>query len=251
MKIKTIILTILCGSAFNLAYADNTPWTWATEATYPPFESTNSAGTIIGFDADLMQAICKNLNHKCTLVNAPFASLIPSLNVGKYDAIIGGLAITSAREKVINFSQSYYQDSVIFVFPAHSHNTNITQQTIGMQAGTSYQAFLQKFYPQVHIKTYASNIDGLMDLTAGRIDAVLIDKPVFIAWQHASNPAEKFTLINAASTQQQKAALGLYGNGIGIAKGNTSILANINNAITVLKQNGTLQKLQHKWFKHA
>jgi arginine transport system substrate-binding protein len=251
MNIKTILLAMLCSCTFNLAYADNTTWTWATEATYPPFESTTDDGKVVGFDADLMQAICKNLNHKCTLVNAPFASLIPSLNIGKYDAIIGGLAITKAREKVIYFSQPYYQDSVIFVFPESSKNTTIAKQTIGVQAGTSYQAFLQKFYPQVHIKTYASNIDGLMDLTAGRIDAVLIDRPVFMVWQQSSSSTHKFMQVNAANTQQQKEVLGLYGNGIGIAKGNKAMLANINTAITDLKNNGTLLKLQKKWFKDA
>ncbi len=249
MNKKQLIISTACLCMATVLHANT--WTWATEATYPPFESEAPNGTIVGFDADLMQAICKQLHHKCQLVNAPFASLIPSLNIGKYDAIIGGLAITKAREKVINFSKSYYQDSVIFVFPHNSKQTTITNQTIGVQAGTSYQTFLQEFYPYVHIKTYASNIDGLMDLSAGRIDAVLIDKPVFASWQKDTHNQSQFKLINAATNAQQQAALGLSGNGIGIAKGNTFLLSNINKTLTTLTDDGTLNNLKQKWFGHV
>ena len=249
MKIKHLITALICSFGVNIAHANS--WTWATEATYPPFESTLANGDIVGYDADLMQAICKNIHHSCTLVNAPFTSLIPSLNIGKYDAIIGGLAITKARQKVINFSSSYYQDSVIFVLPHDSNNTTITNQTIGVQVGTSFQAFLHKFYPSVTIKTYPSNMNALMDLKAGRVDAVLIDQPVFSAWLQDTHNQSQFKTAIAATTPAQKASLGLIGNGIGIAKNNLTMLADINTALSALKHNGTLKTLQHKWFTHA
>ena len=61
---------------------------FAMEATYPPFESIDESGNIIGFDVDIAKAICEKINAECTFVNAPFDSLIPSLKLGKFDALI-------------------------------------------------------------------------------------------------------------------------------------------------------------------
>lgn len=248
MQIKQLLIGLFCGATLLTAQAAPTSWTWATEATYPPFESTTASGEIVGFDVDLMNSICSTLHQPCTLVNAPFASLIPSLTIGKYDAIIGGLAITDQRKKVIDFSTSYYQDGVIFVA---KHKMKPTNQTVGVQGGTSYQAFLQKYYPNINVKTYSSNLNALMDLKSGRIDAVLIDEPVFVAWDQGNNAGTSFVTSIAAVTQAQKKFLILGGNGIGIAKGNNATLTKINQALATLQKNGTLAKLKKKWFHHA
>ena len=228
--------------------------TFATEATYPPFESMSPSGKIVGFDADLVQAICKQWQQSCQLVNAPFASLIPGLKTGKYDVMIGGLAITPQREKVVSFTQSYYKDPVYLVsLKSHALKADaadLKNKTIGVQGGTSYQGFLEKFYPQVKIKTYTSNLNALLDLGVKRIDGVLIDKPVFIAWlQGQGKSQQQFYTTLAASNQQQAAYFG-PGNAIAVAKNNKVLLHKLNQAITAMKKDGSLKKMQKKWFGH-
>lgn len=224
---------------------------WGTEATYAPFESLDDQGKIIGFDADLQQAICKELKVSCQLENAPFPSLIPSLNIGKYAAIIGGLAITHAREKVINFSMSYYQDQVVLVTNGHTTLEQLDGKIVGVQGGTSFQHFLQVYYPHSKVNTYASNMNALADLASHRVNAVLIDQPVYATWLAKQSNKPKFKVYLAAKTQQQKLALGMLGNGIGVAKTNPILLHKINNALLVLQKNGKLSKLKQKWFGKA
>jgi len=246
MKYNSQMLALSLSLA-SISIQANT-WTWGTEATYPPFEYTTPGGKIVGFDVDLMHSICNTLHQSCQLVNAPFASLIPSLNIGKFNAIIGGLAITSAREKVINFSHSYYKDKVIFVSKKPFKSIKPGHTVVGVQSGTTFQTFCQQFYPHTQIKTYNSNINALMDLQAGRINAVLIDEPVYVAWLQQHPKMTPFQTATAANTAAQKAALELGGNGIGMAKYNKTMLKKVNQALKTLSKNGTLKQLQKKWF---
>ena len=250
---KTIIfaIAIISSTIAHATVKTNAPLTWGTEATYAPFESLDHKGNIVGFDSDLEQSICQVLNTKCEMQNAPFPSLIPSLNIGKYDAIIGGLAITSSRKKVISFSKSYYQDEVVLVSSSKTTPAKLNGKAIGVQAGTSFQQFLQQYYPKSNIKSYASNMNALADLKSHRVDAVLIDQPVYAAWLQKQATKTDFVTYPAAKTKQQKLSLGLLGNGIGIAKDNIKLLTKINHALNVLSKNGTLAKLKKKWFENV
>lgn len=83
-----------------------------TDATYPPFESKDAqTGKIVGFDIDLMDAVCEKIGVKCEYIVVPFDGIISGLNNNKYDAVISAFTITPEREKIIDFSQPYYNAS--------------------------------------------------------------------------------------------------------------------------------------------
>src|SRR5690606_17599012 len=88
---------------------------FAMEATYPPFEYVDASGNIKGFDVDIANALCQQLKAQCEFSNQPFNSLIPSLQLGKFDAIISALGITTERAKQVSFTNPYYQPSGSFV----------------------------------------------------------------------------------------------------------------------------------------
>ena len=41
---------------------------FATEGAYPPFNYTNSSGELVGFDVDLANALCKEMEAKCKII---------------------------------------------------------------------------------------------------------------------------------------------------------------------------------------
>ena len=60
-----------------------------TDATYPPFESKDAkTGKLIGFDIDLMNAICFDLGVECEFTVVPFDGIVSGLKNRKYDVII-------------------------------------------------------------------------------------------------------------------------------------------------------------------
>ncbi len=243
---KLISMTLLAVAASSLM-ASQKPIIFATEATYPPFVAMSPSGEMIGFDADLIHAVCKQMQTACELKNEPWDGLIPGLMMHQYDALFGGMAITSQREKVVNFTQSYYQNPVVYVSKKGGDFTvkSIAGKTIGAQSGSQFQIYLQHIYGNtITIKTYASNMTALLDLQAGRLDAVLIDGPVAQLWLNKSDHAENFEIASQVTNTDYFGS----GNGIAVNKSNPALLAQLNLALDTIKANGTYQELVHHWF---
>ncbi|MCF6767107.1 transporter substrate-binding domain-containing protein [Thiotrichales bacterium 19S11-10] len=248
MMMKKLLTIVFAGFLMTTSlYANNQKkLVFATEATYPPFVYMNSNGVMNGFGADMVEALCQQMDRQCKLVNAPWDSLIPSLQIGRFDAIFGGMGITKAREKVVSFTTPYYVNSVTFVVKKDSDFSldNMEGKTIGVQVGTTFAKYLlAKYSGQVTIKTYQSNMTALMDLKAGRVDAVFLDKPVAVLWLE-KKINEGFT---SRYTIQDPQFFGI-GNGIAVKKSNKALLYSLNQAIEAIKANGTYEKIVNKWF---
>ena len=95
-----------------------------TEPTYPPFDTTNEDGDIIGFDMDLMKAIAKDQGFEVEFASFDFDALIPALKSDSADIVIAGMNITPERAKQVDFSDSYYKTGVVLLVKKNS--TKIT-----------------------------------------------------------------------------------------------------------------------------
>lgn len=98
---KLLLSAILLGSA---VVANAQDLTFAMEPSYPPFEFTNEKGEIIGFDVDIANAICKEIQATCHFKGEAFDSLITNLRSKRFDAAISAMDITEARAKQVLFS---------------------------------------------------------------------------------------------------------------------------------------------------
>ena len=80
-----------------------------TEPEFPPFESRNEKGELVGFDMDLAREIATELGVELRLEAMAFDSLPPALNVGKIDLILSGMTATPERAKSRAFTDSYFR----------------------------------------------------------------------------------------------------------------------------------------------
>jgi len=247
---KTILFLMLNVFLLAAIAAPIKTITFATEATYPPFEYITPSGDIQGFDIDLAKALCLQAKISCTFINRPFDSLITGLKLEKFDAVIAAIAITDARKSEVDFTESYYADNVSFIAQEKSSfNINpekIKGKTIGVQAGTTFEQYLQKTYGNtIKINTYASEESAFLDLNAERIDAVMGDTPLVKKWlqEHSS---KQYAIIELPKSDQT-----FFGKGDGIAvkKGNTELLMMLNKALAQIKMNGTYKKIKESYFK--
>lgn len=221
---------------------------FGTEATYPPFEYVNEFGQIKGFDIDIAKAVCQQMGAVCTFATQSFSSLIPSLKLGKFDAIIAAIGITPERQQQINFTNSYYVPSACFVAAKEKHYTlaNIEGKTIGVQEGTTFAKFLTDQYNgKVKIKTYASIQDAFLDLVAGRVDSVITDTPIASAWLKQDDNNQAYTIIDKPILDTAHFGAGY---GMGVSKDNPELLAAFNTALAEIKANGTYDKLVSDYF---
>lgn len=222
--------------------------TFATEATYPPFESLSPSGEMQGFDIDIVHALCEKMQAQCTINNQAFDSLIPSLQLKKFDAIFGAINITPERAKQVNFTDPYYVNSVSIIASknkAPELAKSLAGKTIGVQTGTTLAQYLQEKYgDEVKINTYASEQSTFLDLTSGRIDAVMGDTPLIVQWLK-QNGKNNYVIVGTPITDKK-----YFGAGYGIAvhKDNSILLKQLNDAIAAIKADGTYEKIVKKYF---
>ena len=78
-----------------------------TEGAYPPWNSKDASGKLIGFEVELAWTLCRYIGEQCEIVEQDWDGMIPALIMRKFDAIMAGMSITAERQKAISFSQGY------------------------------------------------------------------------------------------------------------------------------------------------
>lgn len=133
---------------------------------------------------DLANALCKQLEAKCSFHNQAFDSLIPALKFKRYDAAISAMDITEARLEQVNFSNPYYDNSAAFVSLAGkvADQAALKGKRVGVQNGSTHQSFLLEQLSDVVAVPYSSYQDAFIDMKNGRIDSVFGDTAVVAEW---------------------------------------------------------------------
>lgn len=236
---KLLLATLLATSAFTNAQTI----TFAMEPSYPPFESTNEKGEIIGFDVDIANAICKEIQATCQFKSQAFDALIPSLIKGRggFDAAISAIDITEARLKQVAFSDAYYESSASFIAVKDKFSDLSQAKKVGVQNGTTYQQYIDAEAKQYAASSYASIQDAVLDLKNGRIDAIFGDTDVL---RDILSHENKMTFVGEKVIDKR-----YFDNGLGIAvkKSNQALVDSLNKGLAAIKQNGEYQKIYDKW----
>ncbi|WP_322056906.1 transporter substrate-binding domain-containing protein [Paraburkholderia sp. J63] len=153
--------------------------TFAMSGKYPPFNFIDESGKLQGFDVDIGDRISAKLGAKAVPVTTAWDGIVGGLLAGKYDAIIGSLAMTQERQKAVDFTQSYYRSGAQLFVPKGSSVQNIGQlkgETVGVTLGETYEAWLRQNMPGVQVKTYKGLPDILIDLRNHRIEGFVTDR---------------------------------------------------------------------------
>ncbi len=113
-----------------------------TSADYPPFESIDEAGNMVGFDIDLMNEIGKRMGVEVEIRDLPFDSLIASVQENKIDASIAAFNYTEERDEVVDFTDAYYYaEDGLLVVEGWSGEINAPEDmanyTVGVQTGST------------------------------------------------------------------------------------------------------------------
>ncbi|EGR2795113.1 arginine ABC transporter substrate-binding protein [Vibrio navarrensis] len=240
---KKILLASLIGLvSTNVAAQQEIKF--AMEATYAPFEYMDENNQIQGFDVDLANALCKQMQAKCSFHNQAFDSLIPALKFKRYDAAISAMDITEARLEQVSFTDAYYDNSAAFVSIAGkvADQGALKGKRVGVQNGSTHQSYLLEQMAGVTAVPYASYQDAFIDMKNGRIDSVFGDTAVVAEWFKKEN--------NLAYVGEYVTNAQYFGNGFGIAvnKDNQKLVADLNAALKAVKANGEYQTIFNQYF---
>lgn len=216
----------------------------ATEANYPPFNNLTADGKIVGFDVDVINAVCAEIKATCEVVAQDWDGLLPGLLTNKYDAVIAGMSITPERQAQVDFSEPYFSNTIIWLAKNDGSfdPKNIKGLVLGSQRATTGADYISKQYDGKdgnRVQLYDTYTNAYLDLKAGRNQAVMAEKVSAADWL----------------SQQGNEGFGLIGDeidnndnlGIAVRKGD-GLKGEFDKALATLKANGKLAELEKKSF---
>ena len=197
-----------------------------------------------GFEVDFADALAKEMGvPKVEWVSTPFAGLF-SPAPKPFDMSIQEVTITDERAKVVDFSIPYFDANQGFLIakggPAEGVQSIADMKGLlfGFQAATTGGAYIQdKIQPDEQPRVFTTLPAATQALANGQIDAFLMD--VAIGSQIVKARGEQIAMPGQFKTDEQY--------GVVFEKGNP-LRAEVNKAIEALKADGTLERLQAKWF---
>ncbi|MBN1202848.1 MAG: basic amino acid ABC transporter substrate-binding protein [Anaerolineae bacterium] len=214
-----------------------------TNAEYPPFESVDEDGNIVGFDVDLVTAIAEKAGFDFELVNTRWDGIFTALASGEFDAVCSAATITEEREEIVDFSNPYFNaGQTIAVREADAANVSSPEDLpglrVGVQNGTTGDIAASEI-EGVEVVRYDEITLAFQALGAGDIDAIVNDGPVS-AEIISSNPELGVVLVGDPFTDE------LYG--IAVQPDMPELLDAINNALAEVIADGTYAEIHMKWF---
>ncbi|MCG8402742.1 MAG: basic amino acid ABC transporter substrate-binding protein [Firmicutes bacterium] len=218
---------------------------FGTEPTYPPFESFDANGKMVGFDVDLIDAINEVSGLEIEMQTYDFKGLIPALEIASIDGAISAMTITDERAEVVNFSVPYYKSGLCVAVRSDNETIkgfdDLEGKKIGAQTGTTGEMEANTV-PNSQVFPFDSIAEAFMDLNNGGVDAVINDYPV-TAYYIANKGEGKAKIVGDLRTSEYY--------GIAIPKQKPEVLEEVNTALKTLKENGKYAQIYQKWFGEA
>ena len=221
--------------------------TVGSDTTFPPFESIEG-GKAVGFDVDLTNEIGKRIgNLEVQFQTAEFLTIFTALAADKFDAVVSAVTIKADRKKTVDFTDPYYKaDQSLSVTDENAGTIkgvdDLEGKVVGVQSGTTGEDCaknsLKKDGKVADVRSYDTAPDAFTDLTAGRIDAVMVDYPTAKQILEQRNGSR---VVQVVVTKEDY--------GIAVSKKNPDLRVAINEALADMKADGTYRRLFKKWFK--
>ncbi len=165
--------------------------TVAADASYPPNEFVGPDGhTVVGMDADLMNALGAVMGLKVKIVNQTFDSIIPGLASGKYDVGASSFTDTKVREKTVDFVDYFIAGESFFTKASGGANitgiADICGKTVAVEKGTTEQddattqggKCKKQGKPGVNVLAFPDQNGANLALASGRAQLGFADSPV-------------------------------------------------------------------------
>ncbi|WP_372874262.1 ABC transporter substrate-binding protein [Pseudomonas sp.] len=250
---KIALLGALALSVLSpLTMAEETkPLRIGIEAAYPPFAYKTPDGNITGFDYDIGNALCEEMQVECKWIEQEFDGLIPALKVRKFDAVLSSMSITEDRKKSVDFTGKYYATPAKLAMKAGTEINDplvdLKGKKIGVQRSSVYDRYASDVFASAgaEIVRYSSQNETFLDLQTGRLDATLADSVNIDDGFLKTDAGKGFAFAGPDFT-----AVKYFGEGQGIAvrKGDKALADKFTAAIAGIRANGKYKEVQDKYF---
>ncbi|NBE55188.1 ABC transporter substrate-binding protein [Streptomyces boluensis] len=216
-----------------------------THLPYPPFQ-TKKGGEVVGFDVDLVDLVADELKVKQEIVNTPFEGIETGqdFNIRKCDLAAAGMTITPERDKVMDFSDPYFDATQALITrkgKPYKKIDDLKGQRFGYQKATTGGEYAKKNAPDgVELVEFEDVGLLLAAVKSGQVAAGINDNGVLFDYVK-ENPDTEVTAEFDTGEQY----------GIGVRTGNDALREKVNAVLKKAQSDGRYDTIYKKWFGTA
>jgi len=212
---------------------------------FVPWAMKNKKGELIGFEIDVARQLAEDMGVKVEFVPTKWSGIIPALIAGKFDVIIGGMAVTPKRNLKINFTSPYYYSSQGLLANKKKAegfslaDFNSPDVNIAARLGSTGALTAKKRFPQAKLRLFDDEPSAVQEVRNGRVHAMIASQPL-----PAHMAADLPDLLKAYPDRLMKEPICF-----GVRKGDVDTLNFFNNWIEIVKSKGWIDERYSYWFE--
>jgi len=241
--VLSLLAALTLGTALAAADLGGAVLKVGSDTTSPPMEFIDPAtGAIVGFDVDVVNAICERINCKAEFVTTGWDGIFTALQEGQFDLVASGVSITEERQQVMDFSDPYIVNGQAILVRAADAGLTLEdfkggQRKLSAQANTTDAATAEEIAGKDNVQAYDTFNGSVLALQNGDVDGVVINGANAAAYE------TEFAGQLVVSIRDLKAdPLGLV-----FQKGDERVAA-FNEGLAAIKADGTLDALIAKYW---
>jgi polar amino acid transport system substrate-binding protein len=222
----------------------------ATENHYPPFEFlVNDRPT--GYDYDLLALLRKVAPFEIRQEILPWQEILPGVESGRFDLALSAVGITDKRATTLDFTMPIAESTIAYVKRQTDTSIRNLQDLAGKRIGVQQEGLSLATVPELQ-KSLQSQNRALVEIRQYRdFDAAYLDLI------HSQIDAVLNNVVSLSVLVDEKLDLFEMGDRVGprsyaawaVRKGNTDLLAFLNEFLARVRRTGQLAQLQEKWLR--
>ena len=214
------------------------------DASFPPFETINEQGEIVGLDVDIAQAVATDLGVELELVNIGFDGLYDALLARRADLVISGLPYDPRWTQDVAYTRNYFNAGQVLVTSATKLTIEGPEDMAGRIVAVEWgsQADMEgrrlaKEMAGMTLQRYPSAAEALEAVLNDQADAAIVDGVSAVA-----ATGRGLRLVTYLTDEWYAAAVHIDSR---------ELLDVVNQTLTRLDESGEMAKMQAKWLENG
>lgn len=211
------------------------------DATFKPMGYTDENDNIVGFDIDVAEEVCKRMGVELVKQPIDWDTKEQDLDAGKIDCIWNGMSVSPSRAEIMNLSEPYMENSMVFVVANGSgiaSQADLEGKTVAVQSGSTAQDILKESGLNITESALATNVECLQNLELNLCDAVFMDS-VVANFEIKESGKDYVVLPDGLETEEYA---------IGFRKNDQALRDEVQKILSEMKADGKLGEISEKWF---
>jgi polar amino acid transport system substrate-binding protein len=214
-----------------------------TTSNSKPYEYIDSSGHLTGFDIDLVDAVAARMGLKPQFVTEDFSALLASVNNRQFDMAAAAIAVTKAREQLVDFSDGYLVGYLgVMTLPSSgiTSKASLAGKRVAVVQGTIEDTYAPTYIPGAQIVRFPDANSAFLALQDHTVTGYFNDYVVDQSYQKQYASMHLQIPVKVASLNLPA--------GWAVHKGNTKLITALNDALKQVVADGTWTRLYKRWF---